>query len=285
MSATRLFAVVLVVLALWMPSDRARAATGPALSSGDDLLPLLTRDRQTLSLEYRRLLQGLERSRVPSVESAEHAAIRHQLASGGVLAEEATAVVALLRSGVDVPSFANKGDLVWVVRISHIVWGVTQELWISSTTSDIRAMLPGRGGSSADGPAPFRYCYSLFEVPAGRSGCSDCYIPILVTRELLDRKEQLETVVIVTYERDSVWTFADQPVKLERGAVQAGERKVRFEGKVYRYQRVPNEEVIRLLEHPFGTLPIHRPALPIDPKTERLRKVLLRDLSAGSKAP
>lgn len=246
MFVTRLFAIVLVVLALWMPSDRARAATGPALPSGDDLLPLLTRDRQTLSLEYRRLLQGLERSRVPSVESAEHAAIRYKLASGGLLAEEATAVVALLRIGIDVPSFANKGDLVWVVRISHIAWGV---------------------------------------VPAGRTGCSDCYIPVLVTREPLDRSEQLEAVVIVTYERDSVWTFADQPVKLERGAVQAGERKVRFEGKVYRYQRVPNDEVIRLLEHPFGTLPIHRPALPIDPKAERLRKVLLRDLSAGARAP
>ena len=41
----------------------------------------------------------------------------------------------------------------------------------------------------------------------------------------------------------------------------------------------------RALEHPFGTLPIHRPALPIDPKAERLRKVLVRDLAAGPKAP
>ena len=285
MLATHLLAVVLVILALWAPADRARGATGPALPSGDDLLPLLSRDRQALSLEYQRLLQGLASSRVPTVERAEHAAIRYKLASGGVLAEEATAVVALLRIGVDVPSFANKGDLVWVVRVSHMVWGVTQELWISSTTSEVRAMLPVRGGSSADGSGPFRYCYSLFELPAGRTGCSDCYIPLLVTREPLDGRGPLEAVVIVTYERDSVWRFGDKPVKLEPGAVQAGERKVRFEGKVYRYQRVPNEEVIRLLEHPFGTLPIHRPARPIDPKAERLRKVLLRDLSAGPKAP
>ena len=285
MLATHLLAVVLVILALWAPADRARAATGPALPSGDDLLPLLNRDRQALSLEYQRLLQGLERSRVPTVERAEDAAIRHQLASGGVLAEEATAVVALLRIGIDVPSFANKGDLVWVILISHTAWGVTQELWISSTTGEIRAMLPGRGGSRGAGPAPFRYGYSLFEVPAGRTGCSDCYIPILVTREPLGGSEPLEAVVIVTYERDSVWRLGDQPVTLERGAVQAGKRKVRFEGKVYRYQRVPNEEMVRLLEHPFGTLPIHRPALPIDPKAERLRKVLLRDLSAGPTAP
>ena len=136
----------------------------------------------------------------------------------------------------------------------------------------------------ADGPGPFRYAYYLFEVPAGHAGCSDCYIPLLVTREPLDKTEEPEVVVIVTYERDSIWKFGDRPVKLDRGAVQAGDRKVRFEGKVYRYQRVPNEEVVHLLEHPLGTLPIHRPAHPIDGKNEPLRKALLRDLSASGKA-
>jgi hypothetical protein len=142
-------------------------------------------------------------------------------------------------------------------------------LWIS---------LPAFG---ADGSGPFRYAYYLFEVPAGRTGCSDCYIPLLVTREPLDKVEESEAVVIVTYERDSIWTLRDRPVKLDRGAVQTGERKVRFEGKVYRYQRVVNEEVVHLLEHPLGTLPVHRMAHPIDGKNEALRKALLRDLSVG----
>ena len=137
---------------------------------------------------------------------------------------------------------------------------------------------------AADGPGPFRYAYYLFEVPAGRAGCSDCYIPLLVTREPLDKAEEPEAAVIVTYERDSIWTLRDHPVKLNRGAVQAGDRKVRLEGKVYRYQRVSNEEVIRLLEHPLGTLPIHRLARPFNGKNEPLRKALLRDLSADSQA-
>jgi len=135
----------------------------------------------------------------------------------------------------------------------------------------------------ADGPPPFRYCYYLFELPGERTGCSDCYIPLLVTREPLDSSGQPEVAVIVTYERDSVWKLAESPVKLEKDAVQAGERKVRFEGKVYRYQRVPDEEVIRLLEHPLGRLPIHRPAPPINQRNEPLREVLLRDLSAVGK--
>ncbi len=136
----------------------------------------------------------------------------------------------------------------------------------------------------ADGPGPFRYAYYLFEVLASRAGCSDCYIPLLVTREPLDETEEPEAVVIVTYERDSIWKLGDRPVKLDRGAVQTGDRKVRFEGKVYRYQRVPNEEVVHLLENPLGTLPIHRLAHPIDGKNEPLRKALLRDLSGGGKA-
>ena len=135
----------------------------------------------------------------------------------------------------------------------------------------------------ADGAGPFRYAYYLLEVPAGRAGCSDCYIPLLVTRDPLDKAEEPEAVVIVTYERDSIWKLGDHPVKLDRGAVQAGDRKVRLEGKVYRYQRVPSEEVVRLLEHPLGTLPIHRLAHPINGKNEPLRKALLRDLSADGK--
>ena len=138
--------------------------------------------------------------------------------------------------------------------------------------------------NGADGAGPFRYAYYLFEVPAGAAGCSDCYIPLLVTREPLDKAEEPEAVVIVTYERDSIWTLGDHPVKLDRGAVQAGDRKVRLEGKVYRYQRVPNGEVVRLLEHPLGTLPIHRLAHPFNGKNEPLRKALLRDLSADGKA-
>ncbi len=130
----------------------------------------------------------------------------------------------------------------------------------------------------------FQYTYYLFEVPTERQGCSDCYIPLLVTREPLEKADRPEAVVIITYERDSVWNLSDRAVRLDAGAVEAKERKVRFEGKVYRYQRVPREEVIRLLENPLGTIPIHRPAPPIHERNEPLLKLLLRDLSAAGKA-
>lgn len=65
--------------------------------------------------------------------------------------------------------------------------------------------------AAGDDPAPFRYSYYLFELPRARTGCSDCYIPLLVTREPLEKGEQPEAVVIVTYERDSIWTFAASP--------------------------------------------------------------------------
>ena len=36
----------------------------------------------------------------------------------------------------------SRGDLVWVVRISHFWLGVTQEMWIGSASGEVRAMLP-----------------------------------------------------------------------------------------------------------------------------------------------
>jgi hypothetical protein len=111
-----------------------------------DLLWLLGSDPENLSSDYRQVLDTLENSQVPTVEKAEDEAIRFKLASGGLLAEESVAVVGLLRIGVELPTFANSGDLVWVVRISHQFRGVTQEMWISSTTGAVRTMLPIHSG-------------------------------------------------------------------------------------------------------------------------------------------
>ena len=44
----------------------------------------------------------------------------------------------------NVPGFAASGDLVWVVRYSILGSGVSQEMWISSTTGAVRTMLPVR---------------------------------------------------------------------------------------------------------------------------------------------
>jgi hypothetical protein len=45
----------------------------------------------------------------------------------------------------------------------------------------------------------------------------------------------------------------------------AKERIVRLRGRRYRYQEVPPAEVLRLLEQPEGTIPIHR-LLPVPDK-------------------
>ena len=115
--------------------------------------------------------------------------------------------------------------------------------------------------SAAENTKPFHYSYYLFEDSAKVEGCSDCYIPLLVAREPLDGLTKQEVAVIVTYERDSIWSFRNKLAVVEpqeKNDIQA--RKIRFEGKVYRCQLVSNDETLRLLKNPMGTIPIHRPA-------------------------
>ena len=104
------------------------------LRDADDVLWLLDRDRRNLSAEYQRILTVLDASKVPNADRARDIAIRFKLAHGGIRAEEGPKVVGLLRIGRDLPPFASKGDLVWVVRISHSWLGVTQEMWIGSAS-------------------------------------------------------------------------------------------------------------------------------------------------------
>jgi hypothetical protein len=119
------------------------AAEETKLRSSHDLLwlPTIT-NRQNLDMGLRRLLETLDKSKVPTAEKAEEAALWAKLKAGGLLAEEGARVVGLVRLGVDVAEFATSGDLVWVVQIEHAVRGVTQEVWVSSTTGAVRAMLP-----------------------------------------------------------------------------------------------------------------------------------------------
>ena len=112
------------------------------LRDADDVLWLLDRDRRNLSAEYQRILTVLDASKVPNADRARDIAIRFKLAHGGLRAEEGPKVVGLLRIGRDLPPFASRGDLVWVVRISHSWLGVTQEMWIGSASGEVRAMLP-----------------------------------------------------------------------------------------------------------------------------------------------
>lgn len=108
------------------------------------------------------------------------------------------------------------------------------------------------------GPSPRAYYLFLADAP---QGCEDCYVPLLVApltlEELAASGGNRAVVVITTYERDSIWTV-ERDVPLRPSDVSAKERMVRLRGPRYRYQEISPAEVLRLLEKPEGTIPIHR---------------------------
>ena len=105
-----------------------------------------------------------------------------------------------------------------------------------------------------------RHAYYLFlaDVP---KGCEDCYVPLLIVSQTLEELAasggDATIVLITTYERDSIWKL-EQNVSLATADVAARERIVRVRGRRYRYQEIDPAEVLRLLEKPEGSIPIHR---------------------------
>jgi hypothetical protein len=104
------------------------------------------------------------------------------------------------------------------------------------------------------------HAYYLFLAGAPQ-GCEDCYVPLLLmsqTPEEVGASGGEATVVLITtYERDSIWQV-ERGVSLAAADVSAGERVIRLRGRRYRYQQIAPGEVLRLLEKPEGTVPIHR---------------------------
>jgi hypothetical protein len=114
-------------------------------------------------------------------------------------------------------------------------------------------------GASGDVAASW-HAYYLF-LAGVPTGCEDCYVPLLVARSTLEEvaasEKDTTVVLITTYERDSIWKV-DRGVSLAAADVAAKERVVRLRGRRYRYQEIGPAEVLRLLEKPEGTIPIHR---------------------------
>jgi hypothetical protein len=113
--------------------------------------------------------------------------------------------------------------------------------------------LPGEAGAD-------RHAYYLFLADPPQ-GCEDCYVPLLVVPQALEEvasSGQSATVVLITtYERDSIWKV-ERGVSLAAADIAARERLVRLRGRRYRFQEIAPAEVLRLLEKPEGTVPIHR---------------------------
>lgn len=112
---------------------------------------------------------------------------------------------------------------------------------------------------AGDTPA-FRHAYYLFLADAPR-GCEDCYIPLLIAGQTLEEvaasRSDATVVLITTYERDSIWNV-ERGVSLAAADVTTRDRIVRVRGRRYRYQEIGPTEVLRLLENPAGSIPVHR---------------------------
>jgi len=126
----------------------------------------------------------------------------------------------------------------------------------SSRSSDSAAVAASRTPRQ-----PYHHAYYLFLTgPTG--GCEPCYIPLLITPDPLPdvarQRDPSLGVFIITYERDSVWEFRGAAV-LTPSAIDPQTRTARINGRSYRYQEIAPQEVVNLLEHPFGSVPISRP--------------------------
>jgi hypothetical protein len=108
------------------------------------------------------------------------------------------------------------------------------------------------------GAVPHAYYLFLAGVP---QGCEDCYVPLLITQrplgEVASSGRDSAVVLITTYERDSIWKL-ERDVSLAAADISAVERVVRLRGRRYRWQGIAPAEVLRLLEKPEGSIPIHR---------------------------
>ena len=83
-------------------------------------------------------------------------------------------------------------------------------------------------------------------------------------------------VSITTYERDSIW-HVNGLALITSAAIERSSRKIFFRGRNYRYESAPRGQVLHLLEHPMGTIPISRINLP----NAEMPGANLADLIAG----
>ncbi len=122
----------------------------------------------------------------------------------------------------------------------------------------------------------YRHGYFLF-LAGAPSGCEDCYIPLLITRTVLEEMKTNsigdDSVLITTFERDSIWQN-NGLLRISQSDINTTERKVRVLGKIYRYQEIGSKETLHLLENPLGKIPISRiplkSKLPAGPELKQL---------------
>jgi hypothetical protein len=132
---------------------------------------------------------------------------------------------------------------------------------LSASGALVREAMNAASDGDPIGRAFYRYGYYLFLAGAPH-GCEDCYVPLLITARPLEQiargQTKVEGVWIITYERDSIWQV-DGKVDLDPSAIEAPAQKIRVKRHTYRYQQAPADDVLKLLQHPLGNIPISRP--------------------------
>ena len=114
--------------------------------------------------------------------------------------------------------------------------------------------------------APYRHGYYLFlaDLPVA---CEACYVPLLLTAEPLEEIAKSpggeDADLITTYERDSIFQM-NGIVHVAPAEIEAAPRTILVRKRNYRYQEITAAEILRLLQHPHGTIPVSRPMLHSD---------------------
>ncbi len=94
-------------------------------------------------------------------------------------------------------------------------------------------------------------------------------------------------LTIETYKKDSIWNPDGRPFRVDRlfSKVDAQARKVKVDGKTYRYEDCSLEDLVHLLDHPEGTVPLHRLHGPLAgfTRTARALTLLLKEQLASEK--
>jgi hypothetical protein len=141
------------------------------------------------------------------------------------------------------------------------------------------------GGAPQERPtvAPaFRHGYYLFlaDPPVA---CEACYVPLLITADTLEETAKhapgQDCVLVTTYERDSIWQINGM-VHVEPTDIQLAPRTISMRRRSYRYQEITADEILKLLEHPLGTIPISRPFLHSDLPPGPSLETLIADFRA-----
>lgn len=150
------------------------------------------------------------------------------------------------------------------------------------------ARMPASGQERLDAPPAYRHGYYLF-LADPPIACEACYVPLLVTADALEeiakRPEGQSSVLITTYERDSIWQVNGM-LEVKPPDIEVGPRIIRVRNRRYRYQEVAAAEILHLLEHPMGTIPISRPLLHSDlPPGPSLEELKLAFRAAPEKTP